>query len=61
MLKRLFFRLSLLLAAGFLVTGCSPSSDPSKREITSPCVSSGGNINDPCLKRPIEGNLPYLS
>ncbi len=53
-------RIVLLVIMGVAVAGCTASTDPSKQELRSPCVSSGEGANDPCIKRPVIGNLPYL-
>lgn len=54
-------RVVMVLVMGVIFSGCTSATDPSKKELRSPCVSGGNNANDPCIKRPVIGNLPYLA
>lgn len=46
--------LSLMIIASFL-SGCEPS-DPSVKDLKSPCVSNDLNHNSPCIRRELVEN-----
>ncbi len=42
----------IIITMTFLITSCGGIQDPSKKDLKSPCVGNGGNI-DPCARRDI--------
>lgn len=53
----MFKKYSVIVVLAMLVTGCQPS-DPSSKDLKSPCVSNDLDAKSPCVRRdPIAQSL----